>query len=180
MIGREEILQSRVGLAGNLLPKRSIRAVRHAVATISEHQDDRCWWLWNAPTIPWRLWALIRDRHATLSEVLQRLFGDDEAGEARACTEYFLLYRRPRHDAVRRVCHTAGLLYVGWWPLRSRRRHRQSNATTPPRRLVARRSPSSVTCGTSWPASLRAERRGRNDLHQGRRTLRDQEHGADG
>ena len=29
--------------------------------------------------MPWRLWPLIRDRHATLSEVFQRLFGDDEA-----------------------------------------------------------------------------------------------------
>jgi phytoene dehydrogenase-like protein len=56
-----------------------IRAVRHAVALISEHQDDRGWWLWHAPTLPWRLWPLIRDRHATASEVLQRLFGDDEA-----------------------------------------------------------------------------------------------------
>jgi all-trans-retinol 13,14-reductase len=56
-----------------------IRAVRHAVAMMSEHQDDAGWWLWHAPTLPWRLWPLIRDRHATLSEVLQRLFGDDEA-----------------------------------------------------------------------------------------------------
>ncbi|MBR1133134.1 phytoene desaturase family protein [Bradyrhizobium iriomotense] len=56
-----------------------IDAVRQAVALMSEHQDDRNWWLWNAPTLPWRLWPLIRDRHATLSEVLTRLFGDSEA-----------------------------------------------------------------------------------------------------
>jgi all-trans-retinol 13,14-reductase len=56
-----------------------IRAVRHAVATMSEHQDDRDWWLWNAPALPWRLWPLIRDRRATVGEVLRRLFGDDEA-----------------------------------------------------------------------------------------------------
>ena len=56
-----------------------IRAVRHAVATMSEHQDDRNWWLWNAPTLPWRLWPLIRDRRATVGEVLRHLFGDDEA-----------------------------------------------------------------------------------------------------
>jgi len=56
-----------------------IAAIRHAIATMSEHQDDRGWWLWNAPTLPWRLWPLIRDRHATLSEVLGRLFGDHEA-----------------------------------------------------------------------------------------------------
>ena len=56
-----------------------IRAIRHAVATLSEHLDDRSWWLWNAPLLPRRFWPLIRDRHVTLSEVLQRLFGDDEA-----------------------------------------------------------------------------------------------------
>jgi phytoene dehydrogenase-like protein len=56
-----------------------IRAVRHAVATMSEHQDDRHWWLLNAPTLPWRLWPLIRDRNATVGEVFRRLFGDHEA-----------------------------------------------------------------------------------------------------
>src|SRR3954447_494710 len=55
-----------------------IDAVRQAVALMSEHQDDRDWWLWNAPALPWRLWPLTRDRHATLSEVLTRLFGDSE------------------------------------------------------------------------------------------------------
>jgi phytoene dehydrogenase-like protein len=49
------------------------------VATISEHQDDRDWWLWNAPTLPWRLWPLVRDRGATVSEVFRRLFGEHEA-----------------------------------------------------------------------------------------------------
>jgi phytoene dehydrogenase-like protein len=56
-----------------------IRAVRHAVATISEHQDDRTWWLSNALTLPWRLWPLIRDRGATVGGVFRHFFGDDEA-----------------------------------------------------------------------------------------------------
>ncbi len=56
-----------------------IDAVRQAVAMMSEHEDDRSWWLWNAPTLPWRLWPLIRDRHATLGAVFDRLFGDNEA-----------------------------------------------------------------------------------------------------
>jgi all-trans-retinol 13,14-reductase len=56
-----------------------IRAIRHAVATMSKHQDDRDWWLWNAPALPWRLWPLIRDRRTTVGEVMRRLFGDDEA-----------------------------------------------------------------------------------------------------
>ncbi len=56
-----------------------IGAIRHAVAVLSEHRDDRGWWLWNAPLLPRRFWPLIRDRHTTLGEVLRRLFGDDEA-----------------------------------------------------------------------------------------------------
>jgi phytoene dehydrogenase-like protein len=55
-----------------------MRAVRHAVATISEHQDSYYWWLWNAPTLPWRLWPLVRDRGATVSDVFWRLFGEHE------------------------------------------------------------------------------------------------------
>jgi all-trans-retinol 13,14-reductase len=55
-----------------------IHAVRHAIAMMSEHQDDAGWWLMNAPTLPWRLWPLIRDRHATVSDVFRRLFADDE------------------------------------------------------------------------------------------------------
>jgi len=29
-----------------------IDAVRQAVAMMSDHQDDRSWWIWNAPTLP--------------------------------------------------------------------------------------------------------------------------------
>jgi all-trans-retinol 13,14-reductase len=57
----------------------SIRGLRHAVTKISEHQDDRAWWLWNAPTLPWRLWPLIRDRRVTVGEKFRRLFGEHEA-----------------------------------------------------------------------------------------------------
>jgi all-trans-retinol 13,14-reductase len=58
---------------------KRVRAIRRAVALLSDHQDDAGWWLWSAPTLPWRLWPLIRDRHSTLGDVLRRLFGDDEA-----------------------------------------------------------------------------------------------------
>jgi all-trans-retinol 13,14-reductase len=54
-----------------------VRAIRHAVAMMSQHQNDYGWWL--TPALPWRLWPLIRDRHATVSEEFGRLFGDDEA-----------------------------------------------------------------------------------------------------
>jgi all-trans-retinol 13,14-reductase len=56
-----------------------IVAVRHAVVMMSAHQHDVSWWLWHAPDLPSGLWPLLRDRHALLGEVLQRLFGDDEA-----------------------------------------------------------------------------------------------------
>ena len=42
-------------------------------------------------------------------------------GQARAGTEYRILHRRSRHDAVHRLCHTAGLLSLGRRPLHSRR-----------------------------------------------------------
>ena len=54
-----------------------IRAIRHAVAMISEHQNDYGWWL--TPALAWRLWPLIRDRHTTVNTEFGRLFGDDEA-----------------------------------------------------------------------------------------------------
>ena len=56
-----------------------IRAIRRAVSLLCAHQEDTGWWLWHAPVLPWRLWPLIRDRHTSLSWVLRRLFGDDEA-----------------------------------------------------------------------------------------------------
>jgi phytoene dehydrogenase-like protein len=49
------------------------------VSILSHHQDDIGWWLRHAPILPWRLWPLIRDRHATLSDTLRHYFGDDEA-----------------------------------------------------------------------------------------------------
>jgi all-trans-retinol 13,14-reductase len=57
---------------------RRLESVRDAVSLMSAHQDDRTWWLRNALTLPWRLWPLIRDRKATLSDLLTDLFGDDE------------------------------------------------------------------------------------------------------
>ncbi len=56
-----------------------IRALRHAVATMSEHQDDRYWWLSNALSLTWRLWPLVRDRGATVGGAFRHFFGDDEA-----------------------------------------------------------------------------------------------------
>jgi phytoene dehydrogenase-like protein len=55
-----------------------IVAMREAAHMAMEHQDDGMWWLTRLPVLPFRLWPLIRDRHATVSEVLARLFGDAE------------------------------------------------------------------------------------------------------
>ncbi len=56
-----------------------IVAVREAARMAIDHQDDGLWWLLNLPALPFRLWPIIRDRHATVSEVLDRLFGANEA-----------------------------------------------------------------------------------------------------
>jgi phytoene dehydrogenase-like protein len=56
-----------------------ILAMREAGHMAMEHQDDGMWWLTRLPVLPFRLWPLIRDRNATVSEVFDRLFGEDEA-----------------------------------------------------------------------------------------------------
>jgi phytoene dehydrogenase-like protein len=42
-------------------------------------QHDTLWWFLHAPALPLRLWPLLRDMRLSLSEVFDRLFGDDEA-----------------------------------------------------------------------------------------------------
>jgi all-trans-retinol 13,14-reductase len=57
-----------------------IVAARAAAAFATRHQDDSGrWWLTHAPEAVRRLWPLIREGRATVSEVLQELFGADEA-----------------------------------------------------------------------------------------------------
>jgi hypothetical protein len=96
---------------------------------MSEHQDDRNWWLWNAPTLPWRLWPLIRDRRATVGEVLRHLFGDDEAvkfalasnlayyaDDPETCHSYPMPFRK-RHTCSAAVTTSAAArrsLAIGW------------------------------------------------------------------
>jgi all-trans-retinol 13,14-reductase len=56
-----------------------LQAVQDSIGLAGAHHDDRAWWLWHAPALPWLLWPLIRDRRASLAETLDRLFGDDES-----------------------------------------------------------------------------------------------------
>lgn len=56
-----------------------LAAVRGAVFFAGRHRDDRRWWLTHAPEAVRRLWPLLREGNASLAEVLQELFGRDEA-----------------------------------------------------------------------------------------------------
>ncbi len=54
-----------------------LRAVREAMSGVGE-QHDSLWWFMHAPVLPLKLWPLLRDMRLSLSQVLDRLFGDDE------------------------------------------------------------------------------------------------------
>ena len=42
------------------------------------HEEDRSWWLTHAPEALRKLWPILRYGRATLGEVMQELFGNDE------------------------------------------------------------------------------------------------------
>ncbi len=58
---------------------RRLLALRGAASFAAQHQEDGRWWLLHAPEVVRNLWPLLKDGRATLGEVLQELFGDDEA-----------------------------------------------------------------------------------------------------
>ncbi len=58
---------------------RRLSVLRGAVSFAARHQDDRNWWLRHAPEAAWKLWPILRDGRATVSEVMNELFGADEA-----------------------------------------------------------------------------------------------------
>jgi all-trans-retinol 13,14-reductase len=58
---------------------RRLMALRGAVSMAARHMDERRWWLTHAPEALRRLWPLLRDGRATLGEVMNELFGTDEA-----------------------------------------------------------------------------------------------------
>jgi all-trans-retinol 13,14-reductase len=58
---------------------RRLSTLRGAVSFAARHQDDRNWWLTHAPEALRKLWPLLRDGRATVTEVMSELFGADEA-----------------------------------------------------------------------------------------------------
>src|SRR6202035_4419923 len=58
---------------------RRLAAARDAVAFAAKHQDDPGFWLRHAPEAVRRLWPLLGEGRATVAEVLDELFGRDEA-----------------------------------------------------------------------------------------------------
>ncbi len=58
---------------------RRLKALRAAVSFASRHQFDQAWWLIHAPEAVRSLWPVFRHGRAALSEVLDELFGADEA-----------------------------------------------------------------------------------------------------
>lgn len=53
-----------------------VGSVREALAAVGEEHDSR-WWFLQAPTLPLKLWQLLRDMRSSLAEVLDELLGDD-------------------------------------------------------------------------------------------------------
>lgn len=53
--------------------------LRSIASTAMAHRDDPLWWLLHAPALPWTFWPMLRDRRASLTEVMDQLFGRDEA-----------------------------------------------------------------------------------------------------
>jgi all-trans-retinol 13,14-reductase len=58
---------------------RRLAAARDAVALAAQHQDEPGFWLRHAPEAVRGLWPLLREGRATVGEVLDGLFGADEA-----------------------------------------------------------------------------------------------------
>ena len=55
-----------------------IEAVQAAMSLLSEHHDGR-WWLTHVAELPMKLWAIARDLRSSVSTVLDRYFGANEA-----------------------------------------------------------------------------------------------------
>ena len=56
---------------------RRLHVIRDTMAMFMEKHDG-LWWFLHTPTLPLRLWSVLRDSRKSLAAVFQRLFGDDE------------------------------------------------------------------------------------------------------
>ena len=54
------------------------KTVQEGLAVIGE-QHDSWWWFTHAPSVPLKLWPLLRDMRLSLTDVFDELFGDDES-----------------------------------------------------------------------------------------------------
>jgi phytoene dehydrogenase-like protein len=57
---------------------RHLEGIEAAMAMVMERHDGR-WWLLHAAELPFRLWPVLKDLQSSLSEVLTRYFGDNDA-----------------------------------------------------------------------------------------------------
>jgi all-trans-retinol 13,14-reductase len=58
---------------------RRIVTVRTGLSLAFRKQDERLWWVLNAPRLPGRFWPLLRDMRHSLGDVMNQHFGGDEA-----------------------------------------------------------------------------------------------------
>jgi len=57
---------------------KRVGSIQTAIQIFMEKHDG-LWWLVHAAELPLRLWPVLRDWHSSVSEVLDRYFGDNEA-----------------------------------------------------------------------------------------------------
>ncbi len=57
---------------------KKVAAIERALRIIMEKHDGM-WWLAHGAELPLRLWSVLRDMRSSLSQVLERYFGDNEA-----------------------------------------------------------------------------------------------------
>jgi all-trans-retinol 13,14-reductase len=74
---------------------RRLKTLRGAVSFAARHQDDRSWWLTHAPEAARKLWPILRDGRATVGEVMNELFGADEAVKLALVANFFYYHDDP-------------------------------------------------------------------------------------
>jgi phytoene dehydrogenase-like protein len=98
---------------------RRILAVRKAVSLGYRKQDERLWWMVNAPHLPRWFWPLLRDMRYSLGDVMHQHFGGDEAIKFALAgnLQYYADDTRrlwfPLYAAAQASYHLGGGHYVG-------------------------------------------------------------------
>ena len=73
-------LTERFPLEADSIPRflERVGSIQTAVQIFNEKHDG-LWWLAHAAELPFRLWPVVRDMRSSVSQVLERYFGDNEA-----------------------------------------------------------------------------------------------------